>query len=398
MLLFLLSFVSFLVVFSKSLSLKLLPSWANEMSLVSLLFCQELLYCLVHWVKSSRRIASTILRIPPTMSAKKKIVPVVEDEGEMAEMSVLDLPELTLECILGKLSPTGLCNMGAVCSSLRDRCRSDHLWQRHMEEKWGRVMGPAAKREWQVYTSSKKDHSVTPPGESKQEGWLGSLSCMWPFSLLRSKIDSGGNPRSSLPVDSAMSWYLALEGGRFWFPAQVYNRENGHVGFMLSCYDAELSYDRRTDTFHARYPPNGRRTIVIEEGVQWDRLRAPQIDMLAHNLHVSDCLNDLYPGDHIEIQWRKSKEFPYGWWYGVVGHQESCDGNEHHCRCHNSDTVMLEFKQYAAGSRWRRTIINRKHHREEGNEADGFYGGIRKLYREEEITMWQRLWPSEAIE
>lgn len=28
--------------------------------------------------------------------------------------------------------------------------------------------------------------------------------------------------------------------------------QNGHVGFMLSCYDAELSYDSRTDTFQAR--------------------------------------------------------------------------------------------------------------------------------------------------
>ena len=28
--------------------------------------------------------------------------------------------------------------------------------------------------------------------------------------------------------------------------------QNGHVGFMLSCYDAELRYDARTDTFQAR--------------------------------------------------------------------------------------------------------------------------------------------------
>lgn len=29
-------------------------------------------------------------------------------------------------------------------------------------------------------------------------------------------------------------------------------QQNGHVGFMLSCYDAELSYDSHTDTFNAR--------------------------------------------------------------------------------------------------------------------------------------------------
>lgn len=61
-----------------------------------------------------------------------------------------------------------------------------------------------------------------------------------------------------------------------------------------------------------RYPPHGRRTIVIEEGVQWERLRAPPLDTPAHDLHISDCLNDLQPGDHIEIQWRRNKEFPYG--------------------------------------------------------------------------------------
>lgn len=29
-------------------------------------------------------------------------------------------------------------------------------------------------------------------------------------------------------------------------------QQNGHVGFMLSCYDAQLSYDHLTDTFRAR--------------------------------------------------------------------------------------------------------------------------------------------------
>ena len=32
-----------------------------------------------------------------------------------------------------------------------------------------------------------------------------------------------------------------------------------------------------------------------------------------------------------------------GWWYGVVGHLESCDGNETYCRCHNSGKWIWEF-------------------------------------------------------
>ncbi|KAK3004304.1 hypothetical protein RJ639_018666 [Escallonia herrerae] len=168
-----------------------------------------------------------------------------------------------------------------------------------------------------------------------------------------------------------MAWYLSLEGGKFLFPAQVYNRENGNVGFMLSCYDAELSYDSNTDTFKARYSSHGRPTV--EDNIEWSRLRAPAVDTPAHVLHVSDCLNELRPGDHIEIQWRRNKDFPY-------------------------DTVVLEFKQYMLTSRWRQVEINRKEHREVGDEADGFYGGIRKLHHEEDILTWKRLWPTQIVE
>lgn len=63
-----------------------------------------------------------------------------------------------------------------------------------------------------------------------------------------------------------------------------------------------------------------------------------------------------------------------------------------------TDTVVLEFNQYTPGSRWRRTSVNRKDHREEGNEADGFYGGIRKLCRNDEISLWRQLWPPEVLE
>lgn len=331
------------------------------------------------------------------MSFKKMALTSKVDNFEDSEaMSVLDLPELALECILERLPPAGLCNMAGVCSSLRSRCTSDHLWDKHMKQKWGMVLGPAAKREWQWFIASRRNSCNLKQGKSK--GWMRLLQLVRPFSWIRSRVDDISSRETYSPVDSVMSCYLALESGKFWFPAQVYNRENGHVGFMLSCYDAELSYDSRTDTFQARYPPHGKRAIAIESGVSWERLRSPPVDTSPHDLHVSDCLNELHPGDHIEIQWRRNKEFPYGWWYGIVGHLESCDGNSNYCHCHGSDTVVLEFNQYSPGSRWRRTRVNRKDHREEGNEADGFYGGIRKLKTREEISTWKQLWPTEILE
>lgn len=393
MLFLLVSVLPFLLLLCKSLPLKPIPSWACEERLLSLLFWREFLHFSLRSLRNFSLVNPRIFSSPSTMATKSTCVRAVKS----AEDSILDLPELTLECILGKLSPAGLCNMAGVCSSLRDRCTSDYLWERHMREKWGRLMGSAACWEWQWYLASRNDSSGS-LGGAKSGRWIGSLACFWPLSWLKSRLNGAGKAASPLLDDSIMSWYLSLESGKFWFPAQVYNREHGHVGFLMSCYDAELCYDCHTDTFQARYPPHGQRTIVIEEGVQWDRLRAPPVDTSAHDLHVCGCLNDLRPGNHIEIQWRRNKEFPYGWWYGVVGHLESCDGNEHFCRCSTSDTVILEFNQYTPGSRWRRAYISRKDHQEEGNETDGFYGGIRKLHNKDEISTWKRLWPMEVLE
>lgn len=62
-----------------------------------------------------------------------------------------------------------------------------------------------------------------------------------------------------------------------------------------------------------------------------------------------------------------------------------------------ADTVVLEFNHYTPGSRWRQTSVSRKD-REQGNEADGCYGGIRKIKSEDEISIWKCLWPSEVLD
>ncbi|KAL2895861.1 hypothetical protein RDABS01_000859 [Bienertia sinuspersici] len=223
-------------------------------------------------------------------------------------------------------------------------------------------------------------------------GFFGSIYSFWPLSLLISRPKSGDRSevKGCLPPDSIMGWYLSLESGDFRFPAQ-----NGHDGFVLSCYDAELNYNSKSDTFHARYMVHGRQTV--EENISWSRIRAPPVDKAPYDLHLSDCLDDLNPGDHFEIQWRRNSDYAYGWWYGVVGHLDSCTRNGDHCICHDNDMVILEFNQYAPDSRWRRMTINRKFHREEGNKGDGFYGGVRKIHSQEEIATWKSLWPTKVL-
>ncbi|GAB2246163.1 hypothetical protein Droror1_Dr00001656 [Drosera rotundifolia] len=391
---FLVTGLSF-IFFMKCLALKPLPSWASEMRFLPIRFWKDLYCTMCSGIKRSHFDSSFGFPLVFSMEQRPPALKHVKVEV-WEELSVLDLPELALECILERLSPNGLCNMAGVCSSLRKMCTSDYLWERHMKQKWGGIIGPMAYREWQWFIASRKN--LESSEGIKLRGLIKLLCRAWPFSLFSSKAKTPDTQKSDLPVDSIMSWYIALETGRFWFPAQVFNRENGHIGFLLSCYDAELSYDPQTDTFQARYPPHGKRAMAIETGVQWERIRAPPVETSAHHLHISDCLADLCPGDHIEIQWRRNKEFPYGWWYGVVSHLETCDDNQQHCRCLSSDSIVLEFKQYNPESRWRRTIISRKDHREKGNEADGFYGGVRKLCNADEISRWKRLWPPEVLQ
>ncbi|KAK6942166.1 F-box domain [Dillenia turbinata] len=386
----LISCFSFILI-SKSLSHSLILPWKSEIGLLKLspLSCEQFSNFVTSWFRRGSLAISLVMPLRKKGCSKK-----VVNADEKGEISLLDLPDLALECILERLSPAGLCNIAGVCSSLRERCQSDYLWEKHMKQKWVRVIGDATYRGWQLRIAQRKQSIVVDP--CMQKGLLKLVQKLQPISWVRSNFQGRNKSKNPLTVDSIMTWYLSLERGKFSFPSQVYNRENGHIGFMLSCYDAEVTYNSETDTFLARYSPHGRQ--MTEDGIPWDRLRAPPVNTSAYELYLSDCLNDLRPGDHVEIQWRRNKEFPYGWWYGVVGHLELCNGIEHHCRCHKNDTVILEFNQYAPGSRWRRTTVNRKNHREEGDEVDGFYGGIRKLYKEDEISMWKRHWPSQMLE
>ncbi|CAM0883172.1 unnamed protein product [Alopecurus aequalis] len=373
----------------------------RELGLVALLLARELLTHSASAAAGRKEQAAT--RMPPskTKAAREAVQPAPPALADAA-LPLLDLPELALDRVLEELSPASLAAMACVCAGLKDRCAMDSLWERHVRGKWGRVLGATARKEWEAELAARAA-AAAHPRPARRRSWADSLACAWPFSWIGcrwTKQDTAApaaRPAPAPPADTVAAWYRALECGEFWFPAQVYNREDGHVGFLLSCYDAHLRYDRRTDTFTARYPPHGRKPAKEEEGVQWCRVRAAPLITPAQDLHASGCLDDLHPGDHFEIQWRKNKDFPYGWWYGVVGHLESCNANEHLCRCHQDDTVMLEFRHYAAGSRWRQTTVSRKDHREKGDETDGFYGGIRKLQTKDEISTWRRFWPVDVL-
>ena len=224
MLLYFITCISFFLFLKPILSLKSLPSWASEVRLISPLFYKDLSVKSISKLFRKRLWLGFLGQIPTRMSLvnKSSKVEIIEDSQDM---SVLDLPELVLECILEKLPPPSLCQMAGVCRSLRESCVSDHLWERHMKQKWGRIIGQAAYREWKWHVASKGNVGTLRHG--KQRSLLRLVSLSWPFSWMRTKVDANNSikQQSYLPPDSLMTWYLALETGNFWFPAQVYNRE-----------------------------------------------------------------------------------------------------------------------------------------------------------------------------
>ncbi|KVG46407.1 F-box domain, cyclin-like protein [Cynara cardunculus var. scolymus] len=355
MLFFLISCFSFILL-SKFSFFKTIPSWNLQMGSVSFQSFFK------HLLKTSM----ISLSFPPLDPMKNGVITSKAEKKDGDCLS--DLPDLPLECILEKLSPAGLTSMSGVCRSFRAMCTQDHLWEPHLKGKWGKLlMGDSVYKEWQAYIDTKKKKKKqTLVDCSNGKGYFGVLTTgfWWKQNVKES--------RSSIcvPVDSIMAWYLSLENGSFSFPAQVYNRENGNVGFLLSCYDAKVSYDSNTDSFKARYSAHGRPTT--EENIGWERLRSPAVDASPYDLHVG--------GMELLATWNHVMETSFIANAIVV-----------------VNTVILEFKQYSPGSRWREVEIDRKDHREVGNETDGFYAGIRKLYNNDEIVIWKGLWPTQPL-
>jgi len=138
-------------------------------------------------------------------------------------ISLLHFPEPILECILKLLSPKELVGMTEVCTCLRDRCRSDPLWEVHIKQKWGGVIGDVAFKEWQWHITTTKEKQINQLDEQiNQKGSLGSFNGTWPMLYLRSYVEDCSHLNSSLSNSFMMSLYFSLENGKFWFPAQVY--------------------------------------------------------------------------------------------------------------------------------------------------------------------------------
>lgn len=188
------------------------------------LFWEEFSRFLVTWFRKDKNFLNSLLKFPriltPTEMATVKLRP--ENVGFKEETTLLDLPDLALDCILERLSPAELCSMGRVCSSLREKCMSDHLWEKHMYQRWGKLIGNAACKEWQSHIASRKmSVQLSSKNQTDKFGYFASFTN---FLLNKPEVEEN-RFNSSLYKDSIMALYFSLESGKFWFPAQIYNRE-----------------------------------------------------------------------------------------------------------------------------------------------------------------------------
>ncbi|KAJ7976596.1 F-box protein [Quillaja saponaria] len=174
----------------------------------------------------------------------KKILKADVRKEEERKVSLLDSPESTLQLILECLSPIELCVVSELCTSLRYICRGDNLWEKHFTQKWGKVIGDNAYREWKWHLEKRKRQNLLNQGI--QNGSLGSLEGVWPDLCLGSYLEHRGQSSSLIADDSIMAWYISLHSGKLWFPAQVYSSGGSQL-----C-DALLRYNYKADTFTAR--------------------------------------------------------------------------------------------------------------------------------------------------
>lgn len=181
------------------------------------------------------RIMPSKAKPEPALAAREEGEEGTEAELNAAALPLLDLPELALERVLEELEPPSLAAMACVCVALRDRCSADTLWGRHVNRKWGRVLGAAARKEWEAELAARRSSGAL-PRPARRRSLADSLACAWPFSWITCRWLKGNavaaepaaatpSPLPSPATDTVAAWYRAVECGEFSFPAQVYNRE-----------------------------------------------------------------------------------------------------------------------------------------------------------------------------
>jgi len=251
----------------------------------------------------------------------------------LGHLQLLELPSEILYLILLSLDENDLARLGSCCHILRIQCSDPRLWKILWIRKW---------------------------------------------SFLKTIVESSGK-FEECKMDKYQFGKTMKGELKFW--VSIHNREST-ANFLLSCYNATVTYLSKSKCFEAVYWEQNEISKVAERipisdaklkirGIPLHRIEDPSIQQKRDHT--------LQPGEPIEVQWRKFNGHPWGWWYGKVGVID--------------DTFcQLIFPLYEPGSFWYTVVVDL----EQGTPqivsySGGFIGGVRRVENEhkEQWKYWE---------
>ena len=140
-------------------------------------------------------------------------------------------------------------------------------------------------------------------------------------------------PATNMKQQTWQATYKMFLFGESHMTVQVINRETErNLEFTMSAYDAKASYRLELNAWHVTYLNDDRG--VVCETVPTKQLRPIPTDLGSATTPYSPWKLYRHPavataaavktqkiyavGDGVEIQWKRQKQHPYGWWYGVI--------------------------------------------------------------------------------
>jgi hypothetical protein len=138
------------------------------------------------------------------------------------------------------------------------------------------------------------------------------------------KIDITDVPPRAMPIlEQKIDWkrtYRRILDGLWECQLQVLSREmNTNYEFAMSAYNANVTYDRKTNKYRVLYLPDGRGDII--EFVPDQQLRPiPRGLRDAYSVYCDKSIKlaDLKIGMAVEIQWKQQGFHPFGFWFGHI--------------------------------------------------------------------------------
>ena len=231
----------------------------------------------------------------PTTSTSTSITTTSNTTTTNSTTTIIQCPldaiaENALHVVVSFLSMVEIERCSCTGKLMAVTCNSNYLWKCLYNQRWGNICN------------------------------LATASVTVPFQSAVNKTD--------------FSWKLFYKDVLFGNTAlnvQVLNRETSrNLEFTMSAYDAKVTYRIELNSYHCTYLRDGRGLVC--ETVDRQQLRPIPKDLENKTSKYDPFQLYLDPntkyhkqnqlswkeGQGVEIQWKRHKDHPFGWWYGEI--------------------------------------------------------------------------------